>query len=580
METQPPSNAQGTALSVSSAKYTPIAELGRGGMATAYLAAVQGLGGFNKLVVIKRLRPSLAAEPDFLKMFLDEARLSARIDHPNVVHTTEVGFDGEHHFIAMEFLDGQSLEGVIRRLAKRRVQAGGSLNEVGGEADMPLKFHLYILSQMLQGLDFAHELKDFDGIPLNVVHRDVSPHNVMVTFEGHVKVLDFGIAKAADSSGDTRTGVMKGKCAYMPAEQFGGKGIDRRADVFAVGIIFWQALAGRKLWKGLSDAEIFQRVASGDIPKPSSVHSGVPAELEEICMKALSRRPSDRYATAADFQASLDDYVARHPELRATPKELGKFVADLFVEERRKLKEIIESQLGRAVQRSAPVPVFTTGTSGSGSSLGSAAASVSTSFGAPATGSRRVLIGVLVILAVTAGATLFIRSKLGVAPPAASTDSPANTTCTVTIRVAPVEAKIFIDDAPVEGNPATTMFRRDTVKHRVRAEAPGYVAKAEWIALEGSHLTIDLALDPVPSSEPKVVKPDPKDSKEPRRPPIQWPYKPPTSQPVGSVTPPPPVVTTATPVSPPTVTQPPPTTSKSSGPHLDTDDPWSPNPKK
>ena len=301
-------------------------------MATAYLASVQGPGGFNKLVVLKKLRSSLAAEPEFLKMFLEEARLAARIEHPNVVHTTEVGFDGKNHYIAMEYLDGQSFENISRRLLKKEKANGNTTmaGDIGGEAFLPLKYHLHIVSQALSGLDAAHELRDFDGTPLNVVHRDVSPHNIVVTYDGHVKLLDFGIAKAADSSGDTRTGVMKGKCSYMPAEQFGGSQVDRRADVFAVGVILWQAITGRRLWRGMSDAEIFQKVASGDIRRPREVNPEIVPELEAICMKALAHRPDDRYATAAEFQVALDDHIAGRPELRTTARELGKFISDIF----------------------------------------------------------------------------------------------------------------------------------------------------------------------------------------------------------------------------------------------------------
>src|SRR6185437_1077783 len=189
-------------------KYRLIAELGHGGMAEVYLAVVRGPAGFNKLVVIKQIRPQLAEDPEFLGMFLDEARLAARLSHPNVVQTNEVGQEGNRYFIAMEYLEGQPLNRILHRLQK----SGG----------LPLGLHIKILSDVLAGLHHAHELADYDGTALEVVHRDVTPHNVFVTYEGQVKVVDFGIAKAAGRAGETRHGVIKGKAPYMAPEQAAG----------------------------------------------------------------------------------------------------------------------------------------------------------------------------------------------------------------------------------------------------------------------------------------------------------------------------------------------------------------------
>jgi serine/threonine-protein kinase len=334
------SSASESVAAGSASKYAPIAELGKGGMATAYLAAVRGLGGFHKLMVVKRLRPALAAEPEFLRMFLDEARLAARIDHPNVVHTLEVGFDGEGHFIAMEYIEGQSLEQLVRRSKQRSAGPGATAEVLDAAAAIPLKLYLVAINKVLEALQCAHDLEDFDGTALNVVHRDVSPHNVMVTYDGNVKLLDFGIAKAADSSTDTRTGVLKGKCGYMALEQFGGQPVDRRADVFAVGVMLWQAVTGARLWKGLSDADIFRRLASGNVPRPSERVADIDPALEAICMKALAPEAADRYASAAELQAELEGYIAAHAELRATTRELGKFVAESFAVERAKIKSL------------------------------------------------------------------------------------------------------------------------------------------------------------------------------------------------------------------------------------------------
>src|SRR5262245_17105669 len=217
-------------------RYHPIAELGQGGMADVLLAMMQGAAGFRKLVVLKRLRPNLADDAELLAMFSDEARLAARLNHPNVVQTYEVGYDAGRHFIAMEWLDGQPLH--------RLLKAAWAYDA------LPLDVHLFILCEALRGLHYAHELQDFDGTRLEVVHRDVSPQNVFLTYEGQVKLVDFGVAKAHARSTDTQVGVVKGKVAYMAPEQALGCPVDRRADVFSVGVMLWEAVARRRLWRG------------------------------------------------------------------------------------------------------------------------------------------------------------------------------------------------------------------------------------------------------------------------------------------------------------------------------------------
>ena len=264
-------------------------------MGVVYLAMAQGPGGFAKLKVIKRLRPDLGGEPAAVQMFLEEGRLSARLNHPNVVQTNEVGFDGKHYFLEMEYLEGQALSALTRRAA-----ASGGL---------PIPTAVYVLAQTLAGLHYAHELRDHDGNALRVVHRDVSPHNVFVTYDGQVKVLDFGIAKAAGSSTETKTGFVKGKVTYMAPEQVARKALDRRVDVFGVGVMLWEAIARGRMWGDLDDFEIFLKLRSETIPSPRSVRPDVPDRLEAICMRALARDPNERYATAAEMQHALEEWL-------------------------------------------------------------------------------------------------------------------------------------------------------------------------------------------------------------------------------------------------------------------------------
>jgi eukaryotic-like serine/threonine-protein kinase len=321
-------------------KYRLIAELGHGGMADVYLAVVQGPAGFSKLQVIKQLRPHLADEPDFVRMFLDEARLAARLNHPNVVQTNEVGQEGRRHYLSMEYLDGQSFHRLIHRSSKQR--------------PMPLSMHLRVIADVLTGLHHAHELADFDGTPLSVVHRDVSPHNVFVTYEGQVKVVDFGIAKAATGSSETKTGVLKGKLTYMAPEQARSGRVDRRADLFSVGVMLWEAVTGRRMWSDATEVQILHMLTTGEIPPARHFVPNLAQALETILNRALAYSPRDRYATALDFHSDLERYMTLTGE-RSSNRELGEFTSELFSDKRVEIKALIERQL-RGLPSSATQP--------------------------------------------------------------------------------------------------------------------------------------------------------------------------------------------------------------------------------
>ena len=309
-------------------KHRFIAEIGHGGMSEVYLTATQGgLGGFQKLVVVKLLRRDLAEDEDFRQMFLDEARLSARLNHPNVVQTYDVGDDRGRYYIAMEYLEGQTFERV------RRAR--------GASKQFPLGMQLQMLIQVLSALQYAHDLTDYDNTPLAIVHRDVTPSNVFLTYDGQIKLVDFGIAKVLDSVNHTRAGVMKGKARYAAPEQIAGTAIDRRADVFSVGVMLWEILAGKPIWAGLPEREVVRRVSSGELPP---LPAEAPEVLQQICWKAMAFRPDDRHATAEALRGELDRYVAR---LDAVPREreLGAAVSELFADERARIRGIIEAQL-------------------------------------------------------------------------------------------------------------------------------------------------------------------------------------------------------------------------------------------
>jgi serine/threonine-protein kinase len=294
------------------------------------LLAATRSNGIVKLSVLKCLWPELAEDADFVTMFLDEARLSARLNHPNVVQTYDVVQHEGRLAIAMEYLDGQPLTSVLARLA--------------GSPELALGTRLRIVTKVLAGLEYAHTLADYDGTPLEVVHRDVSPHNVMVTYDGHVKLLDFGVAKTLAAAHQTRPGGIKGKLAYLAPEAIRGDRVDRRADIFSVGVLLWEIVAGRRLWgrrtEGVSGA---WRLATGENAPPLPEDVDVPPALRAICGRALALDPAARFQTAAELGAALESVGVDASDSQA--RHLGALVSAAFAGERAQRRALVEFHL-------------------------------------------------------------------------------------------------------------------------------------------------------------------------------------------------------------------------------------------
>ncbi len=317
-------------------KYTLVARTGRGGMADIYLAIAAGPSGFRKLVVIKRLREAYEDDQRLVDMFMDEARLGARLEHPNVVHTLEHGESDGRHFLAMEFLEGQTLARVLRR----KIRAG---------EEVPVDFVLHVASEVLEGLHYAHELQDFDGSPLNVVHRDVTPANIMITYPGVVKVLDFGVAKAATQMTETDPDVRKGKFAYLAPEQIEGR-VDRRSDLFSLGVILWEALAGRRLFYAPDPAQTIKKTLSAPIPRISIVtRRKLPDGVDDLVQKALKRNAANRFQTAQEMRTVIDQILTRDG-LTLRRKDVAAFMADTFADLREQHGRDLQAAVGAGLE--------------------------------------------------------------------------------------------------------------------------------------------------------------------------------------------------------------------------------------
>jgi len=333
--TSPPPNA-GALVGQRLGKYDLVALLALGGTAEIYLARVGGEHGFEKYMVVKCLHDHLADDTEFVRMFLDEARLGAQLEHSNIVQTLELGQERGRYFLVMEFLAGMSVA-MISRKAKTRVPGGL----------LPVPIALGLITQACAGLHYAHERRASDGTPLNVVHRDISPQNLVVTFEGMLKLVDFGIAKAEMRETSTKSGTIKGKFAYMSPEQCLAQRIDRRTDIFALGTVLHEMLTGRRLFKRDSTYETYQAIVSGRVPAPSQINHELDPALDPVVMRALAYDREQRYPTAESFgEHILSVMHSRGKSIGtsdvATFMEL--FFGDDIEEHGQRMRELIEGR--------------------------------------------------------------------------------------------------------------------------------------------------------------------------------------------------------------------------------------------
>lgn len=514
-------------------KYRLIAELAQGGMGVVYLAVMQGLGGFYKTLVIKQLKLELAHDPSFLSMFLDEARVAAKLQHPNIVQVYEVDSVGDRHFLSMEYLEGATLRRTLRVL----------------KTEMTLGMHLAILSDILRGLHHAHELTDESGQFLGLVHRDMSPHNIFVTFDGQAKIVDFGIVKTRDSSQKTEVGVFKGKVTYMPPEQaMSEQPVDRRADIYSMGVMLWEAVSGRRLWKGMQDMQVLTKLVQKQIPTLDDVMPSAPAELKRICAKAMAWDREERYETAEAMREDLDSYIFTSKS-QVNMRYVGTLLGSALTDERAKIRALLDRKIAQLkaggnvskVLSIAPPPTLLREADDSQSieamlderdfepeepekklqlvnELEGESAVVRMLSGGKwrlvrpqifAASTVLVIVGIyFAFLAPSSPATTTASDPLPSPSVAAAQISsgaptpsemvlPPQQMIDVQIHVLPPNANVTVDDAPLKGPPFSVRFPKENATHTARAMAPGYIAKTQDFGGDRDVL-IDLSLAKIP----------------------------------------------------------------------------------
>ena len=495
-------------------------------MGVVSLAVSQGPAGFSKLLVVKELKPELVEDASFLEMFLEEARLAARLNHPNIVQTYEVGAEGNRHFMVMDYLEGVTLAAVLRKKSPA----------------FTLAMQIRVLCETLQALEYAHTLKDFDGTPLGLVHRDATPQNVFVTFDGTVKLVDFGIAKALDSSVETRAGVLKGKPAYMAPEQVGGDS-DARADIFSIGVMLWEAVVGQRMWHKKGDVEVLTKIIKGEIPTLRETKPNAPSELVRICDRAIAKDRANRYPSAAALHADLEAYLVSSKS-DVSVREVAKVVTTLFEAERASTRSVIEQHIASLKAGKAPdkVPSIrpqldeTTGTPsgatprrlaepgsftpGLGATPGATALPTAShdALGKEVAANRKkAVIGVLAVLAVAAGGAFAVlrsgtTNTSAAAPASASAPAPEPTFVVpaqheVTIRVSPPNARISIEGVAMSNPGKRTCTHGQTVT--MHASAANYLSADQELHCEHDELIV-LSLAAEPPAPPGSASATPK----------------------------------------------------------------------
>ena len=312
-------------------RYELLTEIASGGMASVFLGRARGVAGFERVVAVKVCHPHLRVDEEFAEMFLDEARLAAKIHHPNVVSTLDVGDDDGRLYLVMEYIEGDRLSGLIKAAGKKGRR-------------IPPAIAARIFIDLLSGLHAAHELADNDGSELSVVHRDVSPQNVLVGVDGVARITDFGIAKTEARVTVTSLKQIKGKLAYMAPEQLDGVEVNRRTDLYAAGVVLWETLTGKRLFRGDTDVETAQQVIKGEVRRPSEIVRDLDPAFDAVVMKAIERDPALRFATAAEFAEALEELPLKLANARAVSAMVQELQGEALMARRDLVRRIGEGE--------------------------------------------------------------------------------------------------------------------------------------------------------------------------------------------------------------------------------------------
>jgi serine/threonine protein kinase len=508
-------------------RYQILGELAVGGMAEILLARVVGPRGFERPVVIKRILPHLARQDSFVSMFLDEARIAAGIRHKNVIHVEELADGPEGLYFVMEYLEGESAAGLMRRLFVR-------------EASLDFALGCYIVAEACAGLHAAHELEDAAGQKQHLVHRDVSPHNIFVTYDGGIKVLDFGIAKAADRITQTEAGQLKGKFSYMSPEQCRGQPLDRRSDIFALGLVLYELTTSRRVFKADNAAQTIQAICDHLVVPPTRLSAAYPAALETVCMRALAAAPEDRYPTALDMRRDLLAVGRGLAPTQEVNEGLATLMRQLFedrVAEKRELLRRLRTgsnvthvpagETDRGVELAPVPPELATEVQSSSSLL----SGTSSALGHPRPRKTGIVAGAVVVAAVAAGAIVLVSR------PSAHLPSPATSSITsaaaplpapsasgeamtapsqaaapqdvvVRVETRPSGAIVSIDGNDMGATPVDLRLPQGTQRVPIALRRPGFASTGDTIVPDRDQtLRLDLAPGPAAARPTPTARP-------------------------------------------------------------------------
>ncbi len=477
-------------------RYYLVDKVAVGGMAEVFKARAFSDGGFQKLLVIKRILGHLSGNDDFVKMFIDEAKISVELQHPNIVQIYDFGKIHDNYFIAMECVEGKDAKGLLRKLAERRKL-------------LPIEFAVYIVHEMCKGLDFAHKKQTLQGAAMGIVHRDISPSNILLSYDGEVKVADFGIAKAEGSLYDTKDGVLKGKFEYMSPEQASGGDVTAQSDVFACGILLHELLTGRRLFKTDSDIKTLEKVKAADVPTPSSLNPGIPARLDAIVARALTRSPADRYPDARAMQGDLLEFLSPITVDEARDG-LRRFLHELFTDEIASERErlVDGSQKAAVLWEQAPELDLDDDDRPADSAV-----TLQTPPPPPAARWPFILMAVVAVL-VAGGAVSFtvLREPETRVVEVEKTVAPTQSAVLVQVEPPGLAARLLLDGAEVAAG--VGRLAKDGLSPRpsarLRVEAPGFVAfedDVELLAGERTRLKVVLQKEAAAPTLPPKVEP-------------------------------------------------------------------------